>query len=74
MPVGVLEQMLMLLSDREREAFMTYKFVMGQRYGQAFFNALDFEDQEKLRGTTSDPFYRDSLSAIEDAIDYLTQP
>jgi hypothetical protein len=29
----------------------------GLRHGQAFFNALTAEDQEKLRGSIWDPFY-----------------
>lgn len=30
-----------------------------QRYGQAFFNALPVEDQERLRGTLYDTFHSD---------------
>lgn len=41
----------------------------GQRYGQAFFNALPVEDQNKLRGTLWDTFYKkepfDCYLAIE---------
>lgn len=69
-----LEKLLAFLNKEECETFMTYKFVMGQRYGQAFFNALNEESRQRLSGSLADPFYRDSFSAIEDAIEYLTKP
>lgn len=45
---------------------------VGQRIGQAFFNALSGNDQEKLRGTAYDPFYGGQVETYE-AIDYLTR-
>lgn len=44
----------------------------GHRVGQAFFNALSREDQERLRATSHDPFYSQSWWQILDVIDYLT--
>lgn len=43
----------------------------GQRVGQAFFNALSTKDQELLRGTIRDPFYKDSIDAVYLAIEFL---
>jgi len=49
-------------------------FAQGQRYGQAFFNALSSEDQQKLRGTLFDTFYKDEPFDCFLAIEKLTDP
>jgi len=49
-------------------------FAQGQRYGQAFFNALSREDQLKLRGTRHDTFYKDDPFDCYLAIAWLTAP
>lgn len=43
----------------------------GDTFGQAFFNALTSEDQEKLRGTVHDPFHG-GITAVREALDFLT--
>lgn len=43
----------------------------GQRIGQAFFNALSEKDQERLRGTTRDPFYIEHGPALHKVIEWL---
>ena len=45
----------------------------GQRIGQAFFNALSGEDQERVRGTIHDPFYHNSNYHIQRAIEWLLE-
>lgn len=45
----------------------------GQRLGQAFFNALSGVDQERLRGTIRDPFYKLSERKLEEAIEWLLE-
>ena len=41
------------------------------RIGQSFFNSLTAEDQNKLRGTDLDPYYK-GMAATMLAIDFLT--
>lgn len=41
----------------------------GQRVGQAFFNALSKQDQEKVQKTEHDPFYQPGR--IPDTINFL---
>jgi hypothetical protein len=44
---------------------------LGQRIGQAFFNALSPGDQKRLRATDFDPFYDNSSGVVYTAIEYL---
>lgn len=48
-----------------------------QRLGQAFFNALSYEDQRRIRDTAFNPFYADGRAAevvaIRAAVDFLTK-
>lgn len=48
-----------------------YNLKVGQRIGQAFFNALSGADQELLSGTTHDPFYSMHGPAVLRAIEFL---
>jgi hypothetical protein len=43
----------------------------GQRIPQAFFNALCEDDQQRLRGTDKDPFFKDGQGPVYDAIQWL---
>lgn len=43
----------------------------GQRIGQAFFNAVNDEDRELLRGTSHDPFYVQHGPALIKIIEWL---
>lgn len=45
---------------------------LGQRLGQALFNALTVEDRERLRGSSADPFYTNSAD-LTPALDFLTR-
>lgn len=45
----------------------------GQRLGQAFFNALSGTDQERVRGTLHDPFYKHSEEMILSTIEFLLE-
>lgn len=44
-----------------------------QRAGQAFFNVLTPEDQEKLRGTFVDPFHKQYYPAVLNALEFLLE-
>lgn len=44
---------------------------MGQRIGQAFFNALSSMDQEYLRGGMTDPFFENDSKSVEAAVERL---
>ena len=41
------------------------------RIGQAFFNSLEEDDQELLRGTVHDPFYKDDWDSVLAALDVI---
>lgn len=43
----------------------------GERIGQAFFNALNPKDRERLRGSLFDPFFKNSSYGVRSAIDFL---
>lgn len=43
----------------------------GQRIGQAFFNSLSKDHQNRCTGTTFDPFYSDERHAVQVAIERL---
>lgn len=45
----------------------------GQRIGQAWFNVLSVDDQDKLRGTIHDPFYKDTKVWVIEALRYLLE-
>lgn len=41
------------------------------RIGQAFFNSLEEDDQELLRGTSNDTFYKDDWESVCAALDVI---
>lgn len=43
----------------------------GERLGQAFFFALSDLDKRILRGSIRDPFYKNDIQSVEEAVDYL---
>lgn len=45
----------------------------GERLGQAFFFALSDLDKRVLRGTIRDPFYKNDIQSVENAVDYLME-
>lgn len=60
-----------ILRPEQFQQFLAY--LKDQRIGQAFFNVLDPEHRDTLRGSTADPFYKDTLESIILATDYLTK-
>ena len=52
-------------------AFFWERINTGQRIGQAWFNALDPWDQDKLRGSFYDPFHADNWPAVIKALRFL---
>lgn len=44
-----------------------------ERLGQAWFNCLDLEDQQKLIGSFFDPFYKDSWADVIRALRFLLE-
>lgn len=61
------------LGTRGRERFAEYRVGQVQRRGQAWFNCLTVTDQDKLRGTYLDPFYKDNWADIIKALRFLLE-
>jgi hypothetical protein len=57
--------------DRFLLRMTKYDALSAERIGQAWFNSLRPEDAEKLRGTPLDPFFKDSQTAVMNALAYL---
>lgn len=56
----------------DREGFID-RMSHGQRLGQAFFNSLSKQDQQRCTGTSFDPFYCDEPFGVHVAMDRLSK-
>lgn len=52
---------------------MSKRLNNGERFGQAFYNALPSNVQIFLSGTPADPFHKDDAYSVFAALDYLTR-
>jgi hypothetical protein len=74
--IGDFEQLWTLAEDylMGRDGYpgkMVVYLEEGQRLGQAFFNALSEEDQERIRSTPYDPYHTTTTADLYRAIEFL---
>ena len=61
------------LTKQQLDAYLMAVLTPHVRMGQAFFNVLSEDDQNKLGGSPADPFYYDDYAHVEAAIKFLEE-
>jgi hypothetical protein len=63
---------LQWLGDKKMPLF-NEKIANGQRLGQAWFTLLSVDDQDKLKDTPYDPFYKTTWPWVIESLRYLLE-